>query len=473
MKQHYDVVVIGAGPGGYVCAIRAKQLGLKTAIVEREYLGGVCLNVGCIPSKALISAGHFFHKLKSRASVMGIECSKPSVDFQKLQHWKQSVCRKMSNGVSTLLKGNGVDILKGDAIFVSPDCIEVKGDDGADHQITSQYFVVATGSRPIEIPGFVFDEDKILSSTGGLALNQPLKNLIVVGGGYIGLEIASCLCHLGTQVTVLEASPYLLNGLVDTDIAQVVQRRLKKLGVKVLTSTTAKSWTAQGEEVAVTVSGQGEEQDLLADKVLVAVGRRPHSDQMNLKGIGLCIDDFGFLGVNAQRRTNIPHIFAIGDIAGQPLLAHKASYEGVLAAEVIAGKNRAFDARVIPSVIFTDPEIASVGLTQQQCEKEGPSYKISQFPFSANGKAVCLEESDGFVKVIWESRTRMILGVHIVGPDASNLISEAALAIEMGATLEDVASTIHPHPTLSEPFMEACEAGLGHPIHILSKKLIV
>lgn len=469
LMNKYDVVVIGAGPGGYVAAIRSQQLGLKTAIIEKEDLGGVCLNVGCIPSKAMISAAHFFHRLKTDASSMGIQINGSiSLDIQQLQKWKQSVCQRMSNGVSYLLKSNGVEVFKGEATFTSQKELEVKMCDGGTQHISSQYFIIATGSRPIQIPGFVFDEDKILSSTGGLALNQPLKKLIVIGGGYIGLEIASYLCQLGTQVTVLEATPQLLSGIADPEATSLMQRSLKKLGVKILTNTKAQSWKMQGKNVCITAQTPQGSKNILTDKVLVAVGRKPNSD--NLHNIGLKIDAEGFLQVNEQRRTNIPHIFAIGDVAGQPLLAHKASYEGLLVADILAGHNRVFDAKVIPSVIFTYPEIASVGLTEEQCQQMNKTIKIGRFPFTANGKAVSLQETQGFVKIIADAQNDIIQGVHIVGPDASNLISEAALAIEMGATLQDMASTIHPHPTLSETLMEACEAALGHPIHIAYSK---
>ncbi len=466
-EKTYDVVVIGAGPGGYVSAIRSSQLGLKTAIVEKKYMGGVCLNVGCVPSKALITASEFFYKLAHDAKAMGISINgSASVDMNKLQKWKESICKKMSSGISSLLKGNKVDIVNGEASFISPEKLEVKLQNDDVQYIRSKYFVLAMGSSPIELPQFTFDEKNILSSTGGLNFQEVPKRITVIGGGYIGLEIAGYLCHLGSKVTVLEASSEFLGGLADKDITEVIIKHFKKIGVTLLTNCKAQSWKSKGEDLIVNVDIQGQKQDILTDKILIAVGRRPNSDQANIKGIGLEFDK-GFVKVDKQRRTNIPHIFAIGDIAGQPMLAHKASYEGILVAEVLAGKKRIFDAKVIPSVVFTHPEFASVGLSERECQEQGLSVKISRFPFAANARAFCFQEVSGFVKMIADSRNDLILGVHIVGPQASQLISEAALAIEMGATLEDMACTIHPHPTLSETLMESCEAALGYPIHIL------
>lgn len=472
MSQAFDTCVIGAGPGGYVAAIRAAQMGQKVAVVEREYLGGVCLNVGCIPSKAMITAGHFLHRAQHDAAEMGLEISGPiKVNMKKLKSWKQSVSDKMAGGVSQLLKGNGVAVIMGEANFKSAQELQVKSKSGIE-TITAKNFIVATGSRPIEIPGFQIDENNILSSTGALNLEEVPKKLIVIGGGYIGLEIGSYMAKLGAEVTVLEAAPGLLTGLADSECVQVVARKLKKNGVTVHLNAKAKSYNKKGKELEVVVEMDGRQQKLMADKILLTVGRRPNGDQLNLKGIGVAVDDKGFVKVNAQRRTNIPHIFAIGDVACQPMLAHKASHEGVMVAEIIGGVNRAYDAKTVPSVIFVDPEIASAGMTEEECKARGhKDLKIGKFPFAANGRAVSMMETDGFVKIIADAKTHVVLGVHIVGPEASNLISEAALAIEMGATVEDLALTIHPHPTLGETMMEAAEATLGHAIHIIQKPL--
>jgi dihydrolipoamide dehydrogenase len=470
MAQNFDVVVIGAGPGGYVAAIKAAQLGFKTAIVEREFLGGVCLNVGCIPSKAMISATHFLHKAQQDAETMGINFKGISVDMKKLVTWKQSVCDKMSGGVNQLLKGNGVTILMGEAEFKSSKEISVKSKTGTE-SITAKFFVLATGSRPIQIPGFAFDEKDILSSTGALALDQIPKRAVVIGGGYIGLEISGYMAKLGTEVTVVEATGAVLNGVVDPECAQVVSRKLTKGGVKVLLNAKAKGQKKTKDGYEVTVELNGKEETLKTDKILVTVGRKPNSDSGNLKAAGIAIDDRGFVKVDAQRRTNVANIFAIGDICGQPMLAHKASHEGVLVAEVISGHNRVYDAKTVPAVVFTDPEIASAGMMESEAKAKGYELKIGKFPFAANGKAVSLMETDGFVKMIADAKTDILLGVHIVGPEASNLISEAVLAIEMGARLQDLALTIHPHPTLGETMMEAAEATLGHAIHIIQKPL--
>jgi dihydrolipoamide dehydrogenase len=472
MKQNFDVCVVGAGPGGYVAAIRAAQFGLNVGIIEREFLGGVCLNVGCIPSKAMISAAHFLTRVKHDAADMGIEIkSDVKVDMKKLVSWKQSVCDKMSGGVGLLLKGNNVTIIRGDANFKSSSELEVKTKDG-NIAVTAKNFIIATGSRPIEIPGFSVDEVNVLSSTGALALAEVPKTMVAIGGGYIGLEISSYMQKLGTEVTVLEAGTGLLTGVADRDCVQVVERKLKKSGVKVVIGAKAKGYKKAGAGYEVTYDLNGKVEIIKCDKILLTVGRRPNGDQANLKAAGVTVDEKGFVKVNAQRRTNVPNIFAIGDICGQPMLAHKASHEGVLVAEVIGGQNRVYDAKTVPAVVFTDPEIASVGMLEEECKQKGHTdLKIGKFPFGANGRAVSIMETDGFVKIIADAKTHVVLGVHMVGPEVSNLISECALAIEMGARLEDLALTIHPHPTLGETVMEAAEAALGHAIHIIQKPL--
>lgn len=472
MAEKFDVCVVGSGPGGYVAAIRAAQMGKKTAIVERDALGGVCLNIGCIPSKAMITAAHFYHRMMHDAPTMGFAIPESvKIDMKKLQEWKQSVCGKMSGGVAQLLKGNTVTVFMGEATFKSAKSLEVKGKDGV-KTIEATNYIIATGSRPIEIPGFAIDEKDILSSTGALALDAQVKKLVVIGGGYIGLEIGSYMAKFGTEVTVVEAAPALLNGLADPDCVNVVARRLKKNGVEVMLNAKAKGYKKAGGGLEVTVEVDGKAQVLKCDKVLMTVGRKPNSDQAGLKQIGLQIDEKGFVKVNAQRKTNLPGIYAIGDIACQPMLAHKASHEGVMVAEIIGGVNRAYDAKTVPAVIFVDPEIASAGLMESEARAKGfNDLMIGKFPFGANGRAVSMMETDGMVKIIADAKTHLVLGVHICGPEASNLISEAALAIEMQARVEDLALTIHPHPTLGETMMEAAEATLGHAIHIIQKPL--
>lgn len=469
MKK-FDVVVVGSGPGGYVAAIKCAQLGLNTAIIEKEKLGGVCLNVGCIPSKAMITAAHWLDKVEHTFPEMGIEVSKPKIDFKKMVAWKQSVCDKMSGGVSQLLKGNKVTIFNGAAEFVSTTQIEVQSSKGKE-QLETKYMILALGSRPIQIPGFDFDEKNIISSTGALDLDAIPKRMVTIGGGYIGLEISSYMKKLGTEVTILEAANSLLAGVADPDCSQVVARKLKKTGVKVIHQAKAKSQKKTGNEYEVTYELNGKTETLKTDKILVTVGRRPNGDQPTLKKLGIQIDERGFVKVDAQRRTQVKNIFAIGDLCGQPMLAHKASYEGVMVAEIIKGAPRVFDAKTIPAVVFTDPEIASAGMLESEAIAKGyKNLKIAKFPFGANGRAVSMTETDGFVKMI-ASENDVLLGVHIVGPEASNLISEAVVAIEMGARLQDLALSIHPHPTLGETMMEAAEATLGHAIHIIQKPL--
>ncbi len=471
--QNFDVVVIGSGPGGYVAAIRSSQLGFKTAIIEREALGGVCLNVGCIPSKAMITATHLLHKAQHDFKTMGLNIKGGiDVDMKTLVNWKQSVCDKMSGGVNQLLKGNTVTVIKGAAEFKSAKEISVKTATAGTESITAKHFIVATGSRPIEIAGFPFDEKDICSSTGALAFDTIPKRVAVIGGGYIGLEISSYLRKLGTEVTIIEAQTALLAGVVDPECAQVVTRKAEKAGIKIIYSAKAKSQKKSGSEYAVTFEVNGKDEVLKVDKILVTVGRRPNGDQSNLKAAGITVDERGFVKVDAQRRTNIQNIFAIGDVCGQPMLAHKASYEGVMVAEILAGQNRVYDVKTVPAVVFTDPEIASAGMTEAEAKAKGfTDLLISKFPFAANGRAVSMSETDGFVKMIADKKTHVLLGVHIVGPEASNLISEAVLAVEMGARLEDVALSIHPHPTLGETMMESAEATLGHAIHIIQKPL--
>lgn len=478
MSTQYDVVVIGSGPGGYVAAIRSAQLGFKTAVVEREFLGGVCLNVGCIPSKAMITAAHRLHQAQHDFPTMGLKIKgNVEVDMGQLVKWKQSVCDKMAGGVGQLLKGNGVTIIKGEAAFknskeltVTPS--QINGSVTKTETVTAKNFIIANGSRPIEIPGFKFDEKDIMSSTGALAMSEVPKRIVTIGGGYIGLEISSYLRKVGSEVTVIEAMPALLSGVADPECAQVVARKAEKSGIRIMYNTKAKSQSKTKGGYEVVVEKDGKEEKIPCDKILVTVGRRPNGDQMNLNAAGIQMDERGFVKVDAQRRTNVPNIFAIGDIVGQPMLAHKASHEGVLVAEVIKGHNRVYDAKTVPAVVFTDPEIASAGWTEAEAKAKGHTdLKIGKFPFAANGRAVSMMETDGFVKMIADAKTHVLLGVHIVGPEASNLISEAALAIEMGARLEDLALTIHPHPTLGETMMEAAEATLGHAIHIIQKPL--
>ncbi len=468
-----DVVVLGSGPAGYVCAIRLAQLGKKVTVVERAELGGVCLNRGCIPSKALIYAGGLIEKI-THAQELGITVEGVKVDFPKLVKWKDSVVSKLTAGVGGLLKANGCTVVKGDAKFTSPKSLQVKTPEG-DLNLTFNSCVIAAGSRPLDlsakIPGLTVDQKHICDSTGALSMEKIPGRLLCVGGGYIGLELGTFFAKIGTQVTVVEAMPQILSG-VDADLTKVVEKRLGKLGVHLKLRTELRSVKVgkSGVEATFFASETGKQETQIFDAVLVTVGRKSNADLIGLEKTGLTADAQGFIKVDAQRRTSVPHLFAIGDIAGQPLLAHKGSKEGIVAAEAIAGLKTVYDVAAMPAVIFTDPEIATVGMTEGEAAKKGLKTKVGVFPFAANGRALSVNEPDGFVKMVCEAQSGRVLGVHIVGAEASNLISEAVLAIEMGATAEDIALSVHPHPTLPETLMEAAEAAMGHAIHIFQPK---
>ncbi|HVR62225.1 MAG TPA: dihydrolipoyl dehydrogenase [Polyangia bacterium] len=460
-----EALVIGAGPGGYVAGIRLGQLKKKTLVVERDKPGGICLNVGCIPSKALINASKYYDKFRHGADI-GILADNIRVDMGKLQRWKGEVVGKLTGGVRQLLKSNGCDYRTGVARLTSRNTVELTDATGK-IMIQADNIVLATGSRPIEIPGFPFDGERIVDSTGALDFAEVPKRLLVIGGGYIGLEIGTLYAKLGATVTVVEALPSILPG-TDPELAQLVARKLKKSGVEVLTGAKAKSWTDAGTHAAVTVESGGKDLVIEADKVLVAVGRRPNSENLGLEEVGVKIER-GFVPVDKRLRTNVPGIYAIGDLVGQPMLAHKASHEAEVVAEIIAGHKAEMDVRAIPAVIFTDPEISSSGLTVEEAEKRGHTVKVGKFPFAALGRALANADTDGFVKVVIDADSKELLGVHIVGNGAADMIAEATLAIEMGAVADDVSLTIHAHPTLPEGLMEAAKAALGEAIHIQNR----
>ncbi|MGI6125755.1 MAG: dihydrolipoyl dehydrogenase [Planifilum sp.] len=462
-----DVLVVGGGPGGYVAAIRAAQLGRKVTLVDKGELGGVCLNRGCIPSKALISAAERFQQLKESAH-MGIRVEGDiTVDLPEMMKWKDGVVKKLTGGVATLLKGNKIEVIKGEAYFSGKDTVRIATEkDSQTYQFKD--CIIATGSRPAELPSLPFDGKRILSSTEILSLQEIPKRLLVVGGGYIGLELGTAYRKLGSEVTILEGTDSLLPG-VDPSMVRMVVRRLKKLGVKVVTGAMVQGGEQSGDEVQVTAQVKGEEQTFSADVVLVAVGRKPNTDELGLEQIGVQLDERGFIKVDKQLRTSVPHIYAIGDVAGGALLAHKASYEGKVAAEAIAGRPSEVDVRAMPFVIFSDPELAYTGLTEKEAKEKGYDPVVSRFSFHANGRALTMDTADGFVQVVADKESKQILGVQIVGPEASTLISEAILAIEMGANAEDVSLSIHAHPTLPESLMEAAEGILGQAIHMVKR----
>ena len=458
-----EAAVIGSGPGGYVAAIRLGELGKETILIERENLGGVCLNIGCIPSKALIRVAKLKQRIEA-AKQIGIEVSGINVDFAKVQTWKQGVVDRLVSGIDYLLKGNNVRVIKGTAKFTGPHELEVTTVNGAE-SIEAKDVIIATGSRYFDLPAFKFNGTTIISSTEALSLKQVPKHLAVIGGGVSGLEMGTMYAQLGCKVIVIEMLDQLLPG-TDIDLVRVVERSLRRLGIEYHVKSKANSY--RDGKVYATLE-DGKEGTFEAEKVLVTVGRRPNSDGIGLETTGVQTDSHGFIQVNKKMQTNVPGVYAIGDVVGPPMLAHKASKEGIVAAEVIGGMNSEADFHVIPGVIFTDPEIATAGLTESQAKENGYDPIVGKFPFTALGRAVLGGETEGFSKIVADKTSNLVLGVHIVGPEASDLISEAALAIEMGATLEDIGFTVHPHPTLPESLMEAAEAAKGRAIHILQK----
>jgi dihydrolipoamide dehydrogenase len=458
-----DTLVIGAGPGGYVAAIRAAQLGQKVTIVEKGTLGGVCLNVGCIPSKALIAAGHRYEVAKHSDDI-GISAENVTVDFSKVQQWKAGVVKKLTGGVEGLLKGNKVDIVRGEAYFVDANTLRVMDENSA-QTYTFKHAIIATGSRPIELPAFKYTK-RVLDSTGALALTEIPKKIVVIGGGYIGTELGGAYANFGTQVTILEGTDEILNGF-EKQMSALVKRNLKKKGAEIITKALAKSVQETENSVTVTYEVKGEVKTVEADYVFVMVGRKPNTDELGLEQVGIEMAERGIIKIDKQCRTSVNNIFAIGDVVEGPPLAHKASYEGKIAAEVIAGHPAQIDYLAIPAVVFSDPELASVGYSEAQAKEEGIEVNAAKFPFAANGRALALNTTDGFVKLVTRKDDGLVIGAQIAGPSASDMIAELGLAIEAGMTAEDLAMTIHAHPTLGEITMEAAEVAIGSPIHII------
>jgi len=464
-----EVLVIGAGPGGYVAAIRAAQRDLDVTLVERDAYGGVCLNRGCIPSKAYITAAGVAHDAAT-AEEMGVYAD-PAVDLATMREWKEGVVDRLTGGVEKLCKANGVTLVDGTAKFVDDGTVRVEhgGEGQGAETVTFEHCIVATGSRPIELPGFDFADDPILDSAGLLDLDTVPDRLLVVGAGYIGMELSTVFAELGSDVTVVEMLDDVLPGYED-DVSRVVRKRAESKGVEFEFGEGASEWrdAADGGVVVTTETADGEESTYGADRVLVAVGRTPVTDTLDAEEAGLAVDEDGFFAVDERCETDVDDIYAVGDVAGDPMLAHTASAEGIVAAETIAGEPAAFDTRAIPAAVFTDPEIATVGLTEAEAEAEGFDPVVGEMPFNASGRALTVGETDGFVRIV-ASADGFVLGAQIVGPEAAELIAEPTLAIEMGATLEDVVSTIHTHPTLSEAVMEAAENALGQAIHTLNR----
>jgi dihydrolipoamide dehydrogenase len=459
-----DVAIVGGGPGGYVCGIRAAQLGLKTVVVEADKLGGECLNYGCIPSKSLITVSKLLDKIKE-ADKYGLRVSGASVDFIQMQKWKSEVVSRLVSGVEGLLRGYHATVIFGEAQVTGKGELSVTTSKGTE-RVSFKNLVIATGTRTSSLPGLEFDGDLIIGSKEGLELKGAPNRLLIVGGGAIGLEFASLYQKLGSQITIVEIMDQLLPGS-DPEVVRVVHRKLEAHGAKIYLKSKVARVSKTGSEAQVEVDTPEGKATLAVDKILVSVGRKPRTEKMNLQSIGVQTDQRGYIVTNEMMQTNVPGVYAIGDVRGPPLLAHKASKEGVVAAERIAGLPSAADWKVVPDTVFCDPEVANAGLTEAKAIEAGYKVKRSRFQFAALGRALSTGEPEGFVKIVSKEDDGLVLGVQIVGPEASNLISEVALAIEMGATVEDIALTVHPHPTLPEAIMEASESAAGRPIHQL------
>lgn len=459
----YDVVVIGAGPGGYVCAIRAAQLGMRVACVEkRGTLGGTCLNVGCIPSKAMLAASERFEAAGHHFADMGIEIGKLSLNLPGMMKHKDSVVESNTKGIEYLFKKNKVDWLKGEGVITAPGRVTVAG---AEYQ--AKHIVIATGSDVIGLPGIEIDEKRIVSSTGALALDKVPGSMVVIGGGVIGLELGAVWRRLGARVTVVEFMDRILPGM-DGEICKEAKKIFAKQGLdfKLETKVTAAKAGAKGVTLTLEPAKGGAAETMEADIVLVAIGRKAYTDGLGLDAVGVERDERGRIKTTHGFKTNVPGIYAIGDVIAGPMLAHKAEDEGVILAEMLAGQSGHIDYNLIPGVVYTFPEVASVGKTEDQLKAEGIAYKAGKFPFSANGRARAMNAVEGFVKILADAATDRVLGVHIIGPEAGTLIAEAVLAMEFGASAEDIARTCHAHPTLEEVLKEAALAVDGRPIHI-------
>jgi dihydrolipoamide dehydrogenase len=455
------LLVIGGGPGGYVCAIRAAQLGVDTVLVEAGRAGGTCLNVGCIPSKAIIHAADEFHHACGFAdsNALGISAAQPSIDLQQTMQWKDGIVSRLNQGVEGLLKRAGVTLVSGTATFLDGKTVRVEGTAGTS-TISAENIVIATGSEPVEIPALAFG-DKVMSSTEALSLNTVPSSLAIVGGGYIGLEIGTAYAKLGSEVFVVETAGQILPQY-DKRLVDPVAKRLAHLGVEVVTEARATGLTAAGLEYETKDGAKGQ---VPADKVLVTVGRRPRTDDCQLSELALTMNG-AFVQIDNRCQTSMRGVYAIGDVTGDPMLAHRAMAQGEMVAEIVSGLNRSWDKRCIPAVCFTDPEIVCAGLLPSEALAEDYEFDVAQFPFAASGRAMTVEREDGFVRVVAQKSDGVLLGVQAVGAGVSELAASFSLALEMGARVDDIAATIHAHPTLGEAFQEACMQALGHGLHI-------
>ncbi|WP_207540116.1 dihydrolipoyl dehydrogenase [Sabulicella rubraurantiaca] len=463
MSDSFDVIVIGAGPGGYVCAIRAAQLGMKVACVEkRATLGGTCLNVGCIPSKALLQSSEHFEEAKHKLADHGVQVGSVGLDLARMQARKGEVVSSNVKGIEFLFRKHKVTWLKGEGRITAPGKVAVNGEEYA-----AKHIVIATGSESIPLPGVEVDEQRVVTSTGGLELDKVPGHLVVIGGGYIGLELGSVWRRLGAEVTVVEFLDRLVPGM-DGEVGKAFERILGKQGMKfrLKTKVTGAKLDNSGVELTLEPAAGGEAETLRCDVVLLAIGRRPYVESLGLKEVGVELDERGRVKTDGHFATNVPGIWAIGDVIVGPMLAHKAEEEGVALAEQLAGQKPHVNYGAIPGVVYTWPEVASVGETEEQLKARGQGYRVGKFPFTANGRARAMGDVDGFVKLLADDKTDRLLGAHIIGPDAGTLIAELALAIEFGASAEDVARTSHAHPSLSEAVKEAALAVDGRPLHI-------
>ena len=467
MENNFDIVVIGGGPGGYVCAIRASQLGLKTACIEsRGALGGTCLNVGCIPSKSLLNLSENFHKAKKDFNQQGIEIDGIKLNIQKMMTNKNKSIQVLTKGVEFLFKKNKVTYFKGKGVLFSKNDVVIYESDNKRNNIKAKNIVIATGSTVTSLPSINIDEKNIVSSTGALSFDKVPKKLAVIGGGYIGLEMGSVWSRLGSEVTVIEYLDHITPGM-DREISNEFQKILTKQGIKFKMGSRVDSVKNKGSTVLITYTDlkKSKKENIEVDKVLVSVGRKPYTEGLNLTKVGVKKDNQGRIEVNDKLQTSIKNIYAIGDVIKGPMLAHKAEEEGIAVAEILAGQAGHVNYDVIPGVIYTSPEVATVGKTEEQLKSENKSYKVGKFPFLANSRAKVNNETDGFVKILADSKTDKVLGVHIIGPHCGDMIAEMALAMEFGASSEDIARTCHAHPTHTEAIKEAALAVDKRPIH--------
>jgi len=469
-KDKCELVVIGGGPGGYPAAFYAADLGMKVTVIDKELNpGGVCLFKGCIPSKALLHVAKLINEAKE-AKEWGVDLGTPSVDIDKLRSFKEGVVTKLTGGLGMLSKQRNVTFIQGTATFIDNNTLSVETEDGKTKELSFEKAIIATGSSPTQVPGLWIDSPRVVDSTGALELPFNPKSMLVIGGGYIGLEMATVYNAMGAEITVVEMTPNLLPS-ADRDLVQPLQKRLSKQFKAIKLKTKVSKMEDTGDTVNVTFEDEkGKTSEEEFELVLMSIGRKPNSKGFGLENTGVKVNDCGWIETDNQRRTHESHIWAIGDVAGEPMLAHKATYEGKVAVQAIQGKRSIYDPAAIPAVVFTDPEIAWAGLTEMEAKEQGIAIKVAKFPWSASGRATTLDRSDGLTKLITHPETEQILGIGICGPGAGELIAEGTLAIEMGATVEDLSLTIHPHPTLSETVMESAEAYYGHSPHFFQPK---